>query len=120
MECKLTKRVAFINGQPVIDELFIASSWWQRMRGLIGRDELTNRQGLLISSCNSVHMFGMSYALDIIYLCNQNKIKKIVKELRPWQVSFCSGAVVAIELKAKVSEKLGIKIGDKFEWSVHE
>jgi uncharacterized protein len=120
MECKLTKRAALVNEKRVIEELFIASTWWQRMRGLLGRSELTNRQALLIGSCNSVHMFGMRYALDIIYLCKENRIKKIVKELRHWQVSFCSGAVAAIELKANVSDELGLKMGDKFEWSGHE
>ena len=72
--------------KPFITTLTVASTLWARLKGLLGTDALEAGSGLWIKPCNSVHMFGMKYALDIIFLDEQHRIVKIVENLQPWKI----------------------------------
>ena len=72
--------------KPFITTLTVASTLWSRLKGLLGTNALEAGSGLWIKPCNSVHMFGMKYALDIIFLDDQHRIVKIVENLRPWKL----------------------------------
>ncbi|MEE1756300.1 DUF192 domain-containing protein [Streptomyces sp. SP18CS02] len=50
--------------EPVAVE--IAASYGTRRRGLLGRDGIDG--ALLLTPCNSVHSFGMRFAIDVAYL----------------------------------------------------
>lgn len=103
-------QVKTITGHTICN-LFIANTWWLRLRGLLGRT-LKEDDGLLITPCNSVHMFGMRYAIDVVYLNKQNTVIKIVKNLRPWQFSACGKAYKVIELSTKNNNTQTLKVGD--------
>src|SRR5262245_65768707 len=45
----------------------LATSWWARAKGLLGRRELPAGEGLVIRPCNSVHCFFMAFTIDVIY-----------------------------------------------------
>ena len=117
MECNLTKHDLYLDGKLTLNELFIAETAWQRTRGLLGRKPLTGIQGLLIKKCNSVHMIGMSYAIDLIYLDKEGVVVKTVDNFKPWRFSGCRKAVNVIELLSGMNKKYQIKKGQKIEWS---
>ena len=56
-----------------------------RMRGLLDRDELREGEGLVISPCNSVHMFGMTFALDVVFVDKGRRVVRTVENLKPWR-----------------------------------
>ncbi|MCZ6804948.1 MAG: DUF192 domain-containing protein [Proteobacteria bacterium] len=59
------------NGDRVIQKVSKTSNFVERMRGLSGSPPLKKNEGLLIVSCSSVHSFGMSYAIDLVFLDKQ-------------------------------------------------
>lgn len=96
--------------------VFVADTFWQRFKGLIGTSFLPKTEGLLLCKCNSIHMFGMSYALDIVYLDKAGVILKVVENLKPWQVSCCWKAQDTLEVKSGTVKQVGWKIGEKLKW----
>lgn len=98
-----------MDGKPYID-IYMADSFFGRLRGLLGTNELTAHTGLLLANCNSIHMFFMRYALDIVYLDAAFRIVKIVRNVRPWCISGC--------FQAKHTLELPVGTIDEWEWHV--
>jgi uncharacterized membrane protein (UPF0127 family) len=94
------------------------STAWERMRGLLGRDGLPHGQALLISPCNSIHMFFMRFAIDVLFLDKDGKIVQAIPRLRPWRATrvYLSARSV-LELWAGALEETGTQLGDIIEFS---
>jgi uncharacterized protein len=96
--------------------IFIADTFWTRLKGLLGTTSLGEVQGLLLCNCNSVHMIGMRYALDIVYLDKAGLILKVVENLKPWQISCCLKAQDTLEIKSGMVHRLGWQVGMELKW----
>lgn len=93
-------------------EVMLADTFLTRLTGLMFRQKLPTATGLLLAPCNSVHMFFMRFAIDVIYIDKEYKIIKVVKNLRPWiGLSMCSKAWAALELNAGEAERCGCEVG---------
>lgn len=91
----------------------VARWFWPRLKGLLGTRELPPGDGLLITPCSSVHMFGMRYAIDVVYLDGQDRIVGIDHSLAPGRVGrFHRGARYVIELPAGTCQRVGVAVGD--------
>jgi len=87
-----------------------------RLRGLLGTSGLSEGTGLVIEPCNSVHMWGMSYPLDVVFADREGVVVGVVQELRPWRLTkVYRGARYAIELPVGVISASGTELGDKLE-----
>jgi uncharacterized membrane protein (UPF0127 family) len=84
-----------------------------RMRGLLGRSGLEDGEGLLIRPTNSVHMFFMRFAIDVVFVDRELAVRKIVETLRPWRMAGCRGARAALELPAGAAGRYGITVGER-------
>ena len=85
-----------------------ADTFWKRFKGLLGTKELPEDACLWLEPCDSVHMMGMRYALDIVYLDEKRRILKIVSHLTPpFGMSVCRAAQSALEFRAGTAEKEG-------------
>src|ERR1700761_7167627 len=71
-----------------------------RRRGLLGRSRLEAGEGLWLVPCESVHTFFMRFAIDLIYLDRQLRVKKCCTAVVPWRMSLCLSAHSVIELAA--------------------
>ncbi|MFF8839746.1 DUF192 domain-containing protein [Streptomyces sp. NPDC015130] len=60
--------------------LEVAASYRARRRGLLGRDGIAG--ALLITPTNSVHTFGMRFAIDVAYLDRSLRVLSVVT-MRP-------------------------------------
>ena len=70
--------------------------------------------GLLLVSTNSIHMCFMRFAIDAVYLDQDNIIVEIVKNLHPWiGISACFHAASVIEMLSGEAERLHLEIGMK-------
>lgn len=94
-------------------KVFVADTFCLRSRGLLFRSKLEVDQSMLIMPCNAVHSFFMRYSLDLVYLDKENRIVKIVENLKPWRFSVCFKAYSVMELNVGVANKLDLKQGDK-------
>jgi uncharacterized membrane protein (UPF0127 family) len=92
-----------------------------RNRGLLGRDRLADGSALIIAPSNSVHTFGMRFAIDLIYAARDGRVVKIRAAVPRSRVSFALGAFAVIEMAAGSAEKAGLRTGDKIVLtSTHE
>ncbi len=97
-------------------QIELADNFWRRFLGLMGRKRLPAGRGLLITSCNSVHMCFMRFPIDVVYFDKDYTVLKIVRRLRPWLgVSFCRGAYAALELTAGATN-LDTMIGQRLRY----
>lgn len=100
----------------LLDDLRVASGFWDRLKGLLGTTSLGATQGLWIHSCNSIHTYFMKYTIDCVFLDSRLKVHSIVSNVRPGRVVWPQwGAVSVIEMKDGQANVLGIKIGDELD-----
>ena len=101
------------DGTVACERCLVADSAPARMRGLLGRSELGEGEGLLIKPTNSVHMFFMRFAIDVVFVDRELAVRKIVETLRPWRMAGCRGARAALELPAGAAARSGITVGEQ-------
>jgi uncharacterized protein len=100
-------------GTAIAEAAEVADSSATRKRGLLGRKGLEPGEGLWIVPCESVHSFFMKFAIDLIYLDRNKKVKKVRTAMVPWRVSMCLTAHSILELPVGVVEASGTRPGDQ-------
>ncbi len=87
------------SGEVVADKACLASTFWQRTKGLLGRSSLAEGEALILPSCKMVHMFFMRFPIDVVFCSEENVVLAVQEGLRPWQMSkHVAGARSVIEL----------------------
>lgn len=66
----------------------IANNAIDRLMGLMFTKTLPGCDGLLIEPCNSIHTFFMRYPIDVLFLDRNKKIVKIVRNIKPWRMTW--------------------------------
>lgn len=92
--------------------LDVACTAKTRRNGLLGRDSLYPGEGLWIVPCESVHTFFMRFAIDLIYLDREKRVKKLVHSLVPSRISACLSAHSVLELPPGSIRLTQTEIGD--------
>lgn len=102
------------NKNIIVANLIVADSFWSRMKGLMGKKDLGEDDGLLLSPCNAVHMMFMRFPIDVIFLDRDFVVVKILNNLKPWRTSpIVRGAYQVIEIKAGIAAEKRMNTGDK-------
>ncbi len=102
--------------QLIAEPVRLADTFIARLRGLLGRDRLEPREGLLISPCRDVHTCGMRFSIDIVFLDRELKVIRLQSASRAWR--FYSGgreARYVLELAAGAIAGVGLRVGDTLE-----
>ncbi|MBS4200971.1 DUF192 domain-containing protein [Bacillus sp. FJAT-49732] len=90
-----------------------ADTSWKRLKGLLFYKEPIKEEGLLITPCNSIHMFFMRFAIDVVFLDQANKVVKVVSGLQPWKmVPPVRNAYATLELPTGTITHQHISVGD--------
>src|SRR5262252_4339039 len=87
MRRKETMLRATAGGRLLADRLRPAHTHWTRLRGLLGTKRLEPGEGLWIKPSNQIHMFGMRYALDLVFLDDSGHVLRLVHALAPNRIS---------------------------------
>ena len=91
----------------------IAGSFFSRLVGLIGRKSLGASEALVITRCQSIHMFFMRFPIDVVFIDEKNRVVGLVKNIKPFQMSpVFWKADRAVELPQDTISRLNTKIGD--------
>jgi len=91
----------------------LADTALKRIRGLLGRKSLGDREALIIKPCNSIHTFFMNFSIDAIFVDKNHKIIKIISGLQPFRLSpICIHSSYVIELPAGVVSANTTEVGD--------
>jgi hypothetical protein len=73
-------------GEPVVENLLVATSAPARLRGLLGRRSLPKDTGMLLLPCRSIHMWFMQFPIDAAFLDADRRVLKIRRNLQPWRI----------------------------------
>ena len=111
----LSKRRLTVCGGREEFPVYVAEKYFERARGLLFRDELGKKEGLLIKKCNAVHTFFMGYRLDLIFLSRCNEVVKVYRNVKPWRHRIVLSANSVIELKSGGDFADTILVGDRIE-----
>jgi len=101
------------------DAAEVADTSEKRRTGLLKRERLEPGQGLWIVPCESVHSFFMKFAIDLVYLDRDKKVRKVRHRMAPWRLSACLTAHSILELPAGVVATSGTQAGDQLEIEEH-
>ena len=82
----------------------VARTFLQRAVGLIGRRSLPPGEGLLILRCNAIHTFFMRFPIDATFLDKNDRVVKVVRNIRPWRLFVWGGwrAKKVLETKSRL------------------
>lgn len=65
----------------------IAETLRDRLVGLLDRQSLQAGEALVITRCNSIHMFFMKFAIDAVFIDANNRVVGLVENIKPYRLS---------------------------------
>jgi uncharacterized membrane protein (UPF0127 family) len=68
MQMSICQIINLTRGTTIAEHAEWARSFGKRLRGLMFRDALPDGSGLVLEPNNSVHTFGMRFAIDVIFV----------------------------------------------------
>lgn len=86
-----------------------------RARGLLGTAAIDPDAGLWFDRCSAVHMFGMRYPLDLVFL-KEGEVIRLCAQVKPLQARMCRRADTTLEVRAGAIECSGLTMGDRLEF----
>ena len=96
----------------------MADSWLARLRGMLARPEPVTGEGLFLTPCSSVHMFGMRFPLDVAFLDRRGTVIAMYPSLAPGsRTRWHRNAAHALELPNGALSRSGTAVGDLLVWS---
>lgn len=104
-------------GSVLATRLEVAASGPKRRKGLLGRESLSPGEGLWIVPCESVHTFFMRFPIDLVYLDEENRIRKVRSGVGAWRMSACLSAHSVLELAAGTIRGTETRRGDIVEFT---
>jgi uncharacterized membrane protein (UPF0127 family) len=103
-------------GAVLAERLRPAHTHWTRLRGLLGTRSLPPGDGLWIRPCRQVHMFGMRYAIDVVFLDDTHRVVGLAPDLEPGRISpKVREATSVLELPAGTIAAAGLLAGAQLE-----
>ena len=99
-------------GQVLAERLRPAHTHWTRLRGLLGTRTLPAGDGLWIRPCRQVHMFGMRYAIDVVFVDGTDRVVGLTSDLQPGRISpKFNDATSVLELPAGTIARTDLAVG---------
>jgi uncharacterized protein len=80
--------------------LLVARTFRQRRRGLAKMTPLPAGHALRILRCNSIHTFGMRFALDLVWLARDGRVLRVDHGVAPRRMKLCVRARSVVETGA--------------------
>ena len=105
------------SGDVLGDRVARADTFLARTRGLLGRASLDAGEGLWIEPCSSIHMFGMRFAIDAVFVDRDLRVTKVIGALTPWRFAFGGRGARAV-LELPVGGAASTRVGDVLELSI--
>lgn len=90
-----------------------ACTFFARFKGLQLKKDLPVGCGLLLTPCNSIHMFFMRFPIDAVFIGTNNTILYIEESIKPWKISkVINKSRSVLELPAGTVSATGTRPGD--------
>jgi uncharacterized membrane protein (UPF0127 family) len=121
---KVVKILTLKSGALVAEKCVVADGFFSRLKGLLGRDALSEGEGLWLRPCNDIHMWFMKFPIDVAFVESPRptdspeksflRVRSAYAQVRPWRfLPLRDGsASETLELPAGTLARLGIEPGD--------
>jgi uncharacterized protein len=110
---ELSRTVWLLRDGQVLAAAEVASSYGERLRGLLGRSGYEG--ALVLERTRSIHTLGMRFAIDVAFL-DRDMVVIDVASLRPWRMTVprvrCRRV---LEAEAGAFDRWGLRRGDRLE-----
>jgi len=107
----MNKKTVTCDGVLIADKVYLADSYFKRLRGLLGKKQLQPGEGLLLTKVSSVHCFFMKFTIDVVYL-NAEMVVTGMETIPPWRIGkWVRGTKHTLELEEGKAQLL-IKKGE--------
>ena len=103
------------DGRVVCPRCRIAKDPLARMRGLLGRRQLDDGEGILLRPASSVHTWFMLFPIDVVFLDCDLSVLRVVPRVRPWRAVWGRGAAAVLELAGGECAARGVGVGDRLD-----
>ena len=95
------------------EDVQIASSFFAKGKGLLGKKSIPDGYGLLIRPCNSIHSFFMAFPFDALFLDKDNTVIHIIRAMPANRISpIMRSAHSVLELRAGKAAETKSTVGD--------
>lgn len=96
----------------------VAASWMSRLRGYLGRSRPRPGEGILLSPCNSIHMWGVRFPLDVVFLSASGEVLAVREGLEPFSRPVrVPGSRYVLEVPTGTIRSSETAVGDAFVWT---
>lgn len=107
------KRLLGSDGRVIVAHVETAASFPRRFMGLMGRRPLGPGRALRIISCRAVHTFFMRFALDLVFLDRNQRVIRVIRDVRPWRAARGGGRAESVmELEAGWLPENAARVGE--------
>jgi uncharacterized protein len=96
----------------------LADTPFSRLRGLMGRKQLGEDQGMLLATW-SIHTSFMRFPIDVVFLDRSFGVLRIIPSLKPWRFAIEWSSHAVLELPARTAERAGLKAGEELSFVAH-
>lgn len=101
----VTRALNLSTGRRLAERVLQAETWWERMRGLLGRKSFPPGEGMLLAPCRAVHTVGMRFPIDLVFLDPAGRVVRSASRVPPFRiVAAGKGACRVLELPAGALE----------------
>jgi len=83
-----------------------------RVKGLLGRRELGDDEGMLLAT-GAIHTSFMRFPIDVAFLDRNLAVLRTIGTMKPWRVAWQRRAHAVVELPAGALERAGVQAGEQ-------
>jgi uncharacterized protein len=88
-----------------------------RLRGFLFRRKPVTGEGLFLAPCKGVHMYGMRFPLDVLFIDQAGLVVAAHADLAPGKrTPVYRSAMYALELPTGAIAESGTSVGDRLSW----
>ncbi len=84
-----------------------------RRKGLLGRSGLEPASALIIAPCFSIHTMFMRFDIDVVFVDEDGRVVKVVRDMTPWRIAVDPTAHAVVELPAGSLRDRQVNVGDR-------
>ncbi|RME17036.1 MAG: DUF192 domain-containing protein [Bdellovibrio sp.] len=116
MEANKVQLIDKTKNKVIVSHLKKASSFSERLVGLLSKTSLKDNEGLWIPHCNSIHTFFMKFPIDAVFVNKQLIVQTLHPHLQPWRITWPNlKAHSVFELPSGSIQKYQIERGDQLD-----
>jgi uncharacterized membrane protein (UPF0127 family) len=99
--------------EALAERVEVAVTRRDRRKGLLGRSGLESSSAIIIAPCFSIHTMFMRFNIDVVFVDDDGRAVKVVRDMTPWRIAVDPTAHAVIELPAGSLRDRQVAIGDR-------